>query len=138
MNQPMNQEEYDALTGDAAQGTPAFGDAESSLQQNRDVLRRRLAEGKYEKRSLEGISDFVEIAAPLTRRLVRKHPYAAVTGAAVVGALLTRGSLWRALGGSLIAGAVAREVVKLSVSSGRSWLERLYAASETREEGPPR
>lgn len=137
MSQPMNQE-YDALSGDAAPDTPAFGDAESSLQQNRDVLRQRLAERQYEKRSLEGVSDFVEIAAPLTRRLVRKHPYAAVTGAAVVGALLTRGSLWRALGGSLIAGAVAREVVKLSVSSGRSWLERLYAASETREEGPPR
>lgn len=130
MNQPMNQN-HD--TG--AEPGPAFGDAESMLAQNRDVLRQRLAQRPQEKRQLGGASDFVEIAVPLTRRLVRKHPYAAVTGAAVVGALLARGSVWRALGGSLLAGAVAREVVKLSLSSGRSWLERLNVAEA--DQSPP-
>ena len=133
MNQPMNQN----YNQDPSAAAPAFGDAESALQQNRDVLRQRLTQLQQEKHSLEGVSDFVEIAALLTRRLVRKHPYAALTGAAVVGALLARGSLWRTLGGSLVAGAVAREVVKVSLSSGRSWLERLNAASEAEDSPPP-
>lgn len=135
MNQPMNQN-YNQ-DHDASVAAPAFGDAESALQQNRDVLRQRLAQREQEKRSLDGVSDFVEIAAPLARRLVRKHPYAAIGGAAVVGALLARGNLWRTLGGSLIAGAVAREVVKVSLSSGRSWLERLNSAAEAEDSPPP-
>lgn len=135
MNQPMNQNYNQDAS--AVEPGPAFGDAESALQQNRDVLRQRLAQRQQEKHTLDGVSDFVEIAAPLTRRLVRKHPYAAVTGAAVVGALLARGSLWRTLGGSLIAGAVAREVVKLSLSSGRSWLERMNAAAAAEDSPPP-
>lgn len=137
MNQPMNKEYNDVSTAGADPASPAFGDAESALQQNRDVLRQRLAQRAHEKRPLDGVSDFVEIAAPVARRLIRKHPYAAAGGAALLGAMLVRGSLWRALGGSLLAGAVARQVVALSLASGRGWLEKLNAAADKNEDVPP-
>jgi len=122
----MNRE-YDVHAVEADTSAPGPADAESELQFNRGILRQRLVESREQSGTLASLVALAEFAAPLARRMVRKHPYSSLTGAALAGAWLAQYRPWRALGGSLLAGALAREAVTLSLSSGRQWLEKRNA-----------
>ena len=112
--------------------SPVSSDAESQLQQNREILRQRLAQETNGKGFGE-TDGFAGIAAPLARQFVRDHPYASLSGAALAGVWLVRGKPWRALGGSLVAGLLARQALALSLSSGSHLLKGWFAGVRSRQ-----
>lgn len=99
------------------------GDAESRLEMNREALRQRL-----EQEEGDALTRFTHLAGPLARQTVREHPYASLTAAALAGVWLVRRKPWQALGGSVLAGLLARHALSLSLSSGSRWLNRLSAS----------
>lgn len=104
--------------------------AETRLQSNRELRRERPP-----RENDDGLSTIDEVArmAPLARQFVREHPYASLSGAALTGAWLIRRKPWRALGGSLLAGLLARQALALSLTSGRQLLKGLTAAARSRQ-----
>ena len=55
---------------------------------------------------------------------------ASLTAAALAGVWLVRRKPWQALGGSVLAGLLARHALSLSLSSGSRWLNRLSASRD--------
>lgn len=97
-------------------------DPEARLELNREVLRERLIEAE-EKRG--ALSRTRRLAAPVARQIVREYPVASLSAAALVGVWIVRRRPWQALGGSLLAGILARQTVALSLWSGNHLLNRL-------------
>lgn len=118
-------------------GTAAPADVEARLEMNREILRQRLAREEEKNHAFGPLGDAARMAAPLTRQLVREHPYASLAGAALAGAWLIRGKPWRALGGSVLTGVLARQALALSLASGGQLLGRLSAAARARQAPPP-
>lgn len=120
MNSELDDRQMDL--GPAA-AVPA--DAESRLEMNREALRQRL-----EQENGDMLTRIAHMAGPLARQTVREHPYASLTAAALAGIWLVRRKPWQALGGSVLAGLLARHALSLSLSSGSRWLSRWSAAGE--------
>ncbi|NDP47015.1 MAG: hypothetical protein GZ085_01235 [Sulfuriferula multivorans] len=95
-------------------------DAETQLEISRAALRQRLERKEADRASapLGNMGGMVRIATPVARQWVRRHPYASLSAAALTGAALARWKPWRGLGGSLLAGLLARQALTLSLSSG--------------------
>lgn len=102
----------------------ALDDPEVRLELNREVLRERLIEAQEKQSTL---SRATHLAAPVMREVVREHPLASLTAAALVGVWVVRRRPWQALGGSLLAGLLARQTLALSLWSGNHLLNRLAA-----------
>lgn len=85
--------------------------------------------GQENDRADADIVEVVHAAAPRAREFVRSHPLASVSVAVLAGAWLVRRKPWRSVGGSLVAGVVARQVLALALSSG-SALRRKRTASD--------
>lgn len=100
--------------------------AETRLQLKRETLRLRLAQRQDD--ALGQIGVMARMAVPLARQMVRQHPYAALSGAALAGLWLVRGKPWRALGGSVLAGLLARQALAYSLSSGSQLFKHLIAS----------
>lgn len=100
-------------------------DAETRLQLKREAMRLRLAQQQDDPLGQVGV--IARMAAPIARQMVRQYPYAALTGAALIGVLLVRGKPWRALGGSVLAGLVARQALAYSLSSGSHLFKHLLS-----------
>jgi ElaB/YqjD/DUF883 family membrane-anchored ribosome-binding protein len=98
-------------------------DAEDRLEMNREALRLRLEEADEDT-----VTRIARLAGPLARETVREHPYTSLAAAALVGVWLVRRKPWQALGGSVLAGLLARQALSLSLSSGSKWLNRLSAS----------
>lgn len=107
------------------------GDAEARLRMNRDILRQRLAADTHGP--LASLVGLAQMAAPLARDVVRQHPYASLSGAALAGVWLVRRKPWQALGGSLLVGMLARQAIALSLSSGGQFINRLAVAAAQRK-----
>lgn len=101
-------------------------DAETRLQLKREAMRLRLAQQQDDALGQVGV--IARMAVPLTRQMVRQHPYAALSGAALAGVWLIRGKPWRALGGSVLAGLLARQALAYSLSSGSQLFKHLIAS----------
>ena len=112
--------------------SPGPADSETRLKLNREILRQRLAQEKKND-WLGEIDGVARIAVPLARQFVRQHPYASLSGAALTGVWLIRRKPWRALGGSLLAGLLARQALTLSLFSGGQLLRGLTAAARSRQ-----
>lgn len=80
------------------------------------------------------IAEVVHAAAPRARQFVRRHPLASVSAAMLVGAWLVRRKPWRSVGGSLVAGMVARQAFALALSSGSALRRRLTAGNAATRE----
>lgn len=115
----MNSE-LDDRTTDLGPAAAVPADAESRLEMNREALRQRL-----EQEDGGALTRISHMAGPLARQTVREHPYASLTAAALAGVWLVRRKPWQALGGSVLAGLLARHALSLSLSSGSKWLNRL-------------
>lgn len=112
----------------SAAETPA--DAETRLQLKREAMRLRLAQQQDDALGQVGV--IARMAAPLARQMVRQYPYAALSGAALIGVLLVRGKPWRALGGSVLAGLLARQALAYSLSSGSQLFKHLISRDRAR------
>lgn len=99
--------------------------AETRLQLKREAMRLRLAQQQDDPLGQIGV--IARMAAPLARQMVRQYPYAALTGAALIGVLLVRGKPWRALGSSVFAGLMARQMLSYSLSSGSRLFKHLLS-----------
>lgn len=108
--------------------TPA--DAETRLQLKREAMRLRLAQQQDDALGQVGV--IARMAAPLARQMVRQYPYAALSGAALIGVLLVHGKPWRALGGSVLAGLLARQALAYSLSSGSQLFKHLISRDRAR------
>jgi len=126
----MNTEQQnEALTNSPAADIPAAdtaADAETRLQLKRETMRLRLAQQQDDALGQVGV--IARMAVPLARQMVRQHPYAALSGAALAGVWLIRGKPWRALGGSVLAGLLARQALAYSLSSGSQLFKHLIAS----------
>lgn len=95
--------------------------------------RRRLYDTSLRSADLGSIA---RAAVPSTRRFVRRHPYAGLLGAALVGVWLVRGKPLRTLSSSVVFGLAARRFLT-SLPSGV--LGRLRSAPRSRgASNPPR
>ncbi|MDO9636619.1 MAG: hypothetical protein Q7I95_06635 [Thiobacillus sp.] len=121
---PTNTPAADHATADTA------ADAETRLQLKREAVRLRLAQQQDDALGQVGV--IARMAVPLARQMVRQHPYAALSGAALVGAWLIRGKPWRALGGSVLAGLLARQALAYSLSSGSQLFKHLVTSDRDR------
>ena len=114
--------------GPSAADTAA--DAETRLQLKREALRLRLAQQQDDALGQVGV--IARMAVPLARQMVRQHPYATLSGAALAGVWLIRGKPWRALGGSVLAGLLARQALAYSLSSGSQLFKHLIASDRAK------
>lgn len=98
----------------------AAGNAEARLEQSRARLQQRLGRERHEAQSgAPGpIGALARSATPAARRWVRAHPSASLFAAALTGVALARLKPWRGVGGSLLAGLLARQALALARSSG--------------------
>lgn len=80
------------------------------------------------------IVEVVHAAAPRARQFVRQHPLASVSVAVLAGAWLVRRKPWRSVGGSLVAGLVARQALALALASGSALRRRLTAGNAAKRE----
>lgn len=80
------------------------------------------------------IVEVVHAAAPRARQFVRQHPLASVSVAVLAGAWLVRRKPWRSVGGSLVAGLVARQALALALASGSALRRRLTAGNAAKLE----
>lgn len=110
----------------------AAADAETRLQLKREAVRLRLAQQQDD--ALGQIGVIARMAAPLARQMVRQHPYATLSGAALAGALLLRAKPWRALGGSVLAGLLARQALTYSLSSGSQLFKQWISSDPARND----
>lgn len=84
------------------------GDAQNADVQEADRA-SSLARDLHDRNSHStDLSSIARAAVPSTRRFVRRHPYAGILGAALVGVWLVRGKPLRALSSSLVFGLAAR------------------------------
>lgn len=121
---PTNFPAADTLAADSAAG------AETRLQLKREAMRLRLAQQQDDAFGQVGV--IARMAVPLARQMVRQHPYAALSGAALAGLWLIRGKPWRALGGSVVAGLLARQALAYSLSSGSQLFRHLITRDRAR------
>ncbi len=96
----------------------------------RDKARDNAKDTAMDAASGFGASLLGEIATPVARDLVRRHPYAMLAGAALSGALLVWWKPWR-LAGSLLIGSLARNAGAASLDFA------LRSAGRLLEEEPP-
>lgn len=122
---PTNTPAADHATADTA------ADAETRLQLKREAVRLRLAQQQDDALGQVGV--IARMAMPLARQMVRQHPYAALSGAALVGVWLVHGKPWRALGGSVLAGLLARQALAYSLSSGSQLFKHLVTSDRARQ-----
>jgi len=78
--------------------------------------------------------EIVHATAARARVLVREHPFASLSVAALVGMWLVRRKPWRSLGGSLVAGLLARQAIALALSPGSALRSRLTAGGTAKQE----
>jgi ElaB/YqjD/DUF883 family membrane-anchored ribosome-binding protein len=79
------------------------------------------------------IVEVVHAAAPRAREFVRQHPLASEFVAVLAGVWLVQRKPWRSLGGSLVAGLVARQALALALSSSSALRRRLTAGGVTKQ-----
>lgn len=82
------------------------------------------------------LGSIARAALPPARRFVRRHPYAGILGAAVVGVWLVRGKPLRTLGSSALFGLAARRLLA-SLPSG-VFARRRPAPTSRGASNPPR
>jgi ElaB/YqjD/DUF883 family membrane-anchored ribosome-binding protein len=90
--------------------------------------------GHENDRADADIVEVVDAAAPRAREFVRSHPLASVSVAVLAGAWLVRRKPWRSVGGSLVAGVVARQVLALALSSGSALRRKRTAGDAAKRE----
>lgn len=105
-------------------------DAETRLRLKREAMRLRFTQQQDD--AFGRVGEFARMAVPLVRQMVRQHPYAALSGAALAGLWLIRGKPWRALGGSVLAGLLARQALAYSLSSGSQLFKHLISRDRAR------
>lgn len=66
--------------------------------------------------------------------VVHQHPLASVSVAVLAGVWLVRRKPWRSVGGSLVAGLVARQTLALALSSGSALRRRLAVGNAANRE----
>lgn len=106
-----------------------WGEAERQLQRNREIVRQHLNSAPPERGPFSIAREMAHLAAPVARELVRQHPVATLSGAALAGAWLVKIKPWQFLGSSMIAGLIARQAVALSLSSGSQLLSLLTSSA---------
>lgn len=99
--------------------------AEHRLQRNREILRQHLTDARAEHGPLAAATELARLAAPVASELVRQHPAATLSGAALLGVWLVRIKPWQFLGSSMVAGLIARQAVSWSLTSGRQFVSQL-------------
>ncbi len=127
--------EYDTHTLGLEAGHFKALDAEARLERNRARLSQRLTDIEE---TPHPVAEWVDTVTPVVAETVRQHPYASLSGAAVVGVLLVRWFPWGGLGGSLLAGLFARQLVSRSLASGGQVIGRMLHTHLTRPPLPPR
>jgi hypothetical protein len=90
--------------------------------------------GQENDRADADIVEVVDAAAPRAHELARSHPLASVSVAVLAGAWLVRRKPWRSVGGSLVAGVVARQVLALALSSGSALRRKRTAGDAAKRE----
>lgn len=103
------------------------GDAETRLEMTRAMLRHRLGEARAaaEASVWDHINEVTSQVAPAARQYVRLNPLVSLSAAALAGAVLIRFKPWRALGGPLLLGILARQAIAMTVSRSSHILESL-------------
>ena len=127
-------QQSETQTNPSAADIPAAdtaADAETRLQLKRAAMRLRMAQQQDDALGQVGV--IARMAVPLARQMVRQHPSAALSGAALAGVWLIRGKPWRALGGSVVAGLLARQALAYSLSSGSQLFKHLIASDRAKQ-----
>lgn len=130
MNAEQQSETHTNTPAADAPAADTATDAETRLQLKREAVRLRLAQQQDD--ALGQIGVIARMAVPLARQMVRQHPYATLSGAALIGAWLVHGKPWRALGGSVLAGLLARQALAYSLSSGSQLFRHLVSSDRSR------
>ena len=138
---PYGQTEYD------------FQPAESRLNASREAIKARLnsSEKPHEDRNSAWDTEsttsnespinswsslLLNLVSPSAKNVAGRHPYTLIAGSAIVGAYLAWARPWRSLIGSVIAGAVVRNLVSVgSRNSGR--ILRHYLNRTPEKKYPP-
>lgn len=130
MNADQESETHTNSLAAETSAADTAADAETRLQLKRETMRLRLAQQQDDALGQVGV--IARMAVPLARQMVRQHPYAALSGAALAGVWLIRGKPWRALGGSVLAGLLARQALAYSLSSGSRLFKHLVTSDRDR------
>lgn len=103
---------------------------ESRLNASREAIRLRMKtpdanpsshdpEQPVEERPINSWSSLLmNMVAPSAKKVVTQHPYTLIGGSAIIGAYLAWAKPWRGVLGSVIVGAVIRNLVSASFSAG--------------------
>lgn len=84
-----------------------------------DAITSRESEQPDEEQPINSWSTLLmNMAAPSAKKLASQHPYTLIGGSALIGAYLAWAKPWRGVLGSVIAGAVIRNLVSGSFSVG--------------------
>ncbi|MBT9567828.1 MAG: hypothetical protein IV085_05970 [Thiobacillus sp.] len=94
------------------------GDVETRLEMSRAMLRHRLLQARADDQTgIWGhINDVTGQVAPIARQYVRHKPLLSLAAAALAGAFVVRFKPWRALGGPILLGILARQALAMTVS----------------------
>lgn len=111
-----------------------FQPEENRLNASREAIRERLntsAQGQarasepdtgpgmsHENPITNWSSLFLSLVAPSAKNAVARHPYTLIAGSAIAGAYLAWARPWRGVLGSVLVGAVVRNLVTASVTAG--------------------
>lgn len=112
------------------------GDVEARLEMNRARLRNRLLKDESGDQTgvWEHINEVTRQVAPVARDYVRRKPAISLAAAAAAGALMVRFKPWRALGGPILLGMVARQIVAATMARSNQILGTLLSARRTRRD----
>lgn len=99
--------------------------AEFRLMRNREILRQHLVNTAKRPSGLDTASALNNLVAPVARQLVRQHPVATLSGAALFGAWMVHMKPWHLFGSSMMAGLLARQAISLSMTSGSGLFGKL-------------
>ncbi|MFP5418813.1 MAG: hypothetical protein ACLGHA_06615 [Gammaproteobacteria bacterium] len=107
------------------------GDVETRLEMTRALLRHRLEQARIAAQAgvWDHINDVTSQVAPVARRYVRRQPIVSLSAAALAGAVLIRFKPWRMLGGPLLLGILARQMIAMTVARSSHVLESLLMGS---------
>lgn len=107
------------------------GDVEARLEMSRAVLRHRLEQARDRAQASiwDHINDVTGQVVPVARQYVRQKPVVSLAAAVLAGVFIMRFKPWRALGGPLLLGMLARQALAITVSRGGHILESLLAGT---------
>lgn len=104
---------------------------EARLELNRARLRHRLLqdEARDQNGVWQHINDVTREVAPVARAYIRSKPALSLAAAAAAGALMVRFKPWRALGGPILLGMVARQIAAATMTRGSAFLGSLMTGT---------